>query len=189
VPEQGVVKDNAGPLNLKGILTTLFARLGIRNYGFYRANERQLTLSIGQDNIGMLASLPRSTLDNLGIKNREVWVAEISVEKLLSYVKLQKKFIRLPVYPGISRDISIVLKDEAPAEEILKSIREIAGPLLEEARIADYYKGKQIPPGFKGLTISCLYRSCQRTLTEVEINPIHALAAGTLKEKFSATIR
>jgi phenylalanyl-tRNA synthetase beta chain len=61
--------------------------------------------------------------------------------------------------------------------------------LLQEIKVIDYYKGQQIPAGFKGLTISCLYRSGERTLTEAEINPIHALVSDTLAERLQARIR
>ena len=61
--------------------------------------------------------------------------------------------------------------------------------MLKESRIADYYKGKQIPEGFKGLTISCLYRLDDRTLTEAEINPVHTYIIEALVAKFGATMR
>ncbi len=93
-----------------------------------------------------------------------------------------KKFLR-------ARDISLILKDEVSAGGILEAIRKEGKPLLRDAKVADYYKGKQIPSGFKGLTISCLYRSDERTLTETEINPVHSLICALLADRFQAQIR
>ena len=97
--------------------------------------------------------------------------------------------MRLPLYPGISRDISIILKEDISAGDLLKAIKERGRPLLKGARVSDYYKGKQIPAGYKGLTVSCIYRSQERTLTEDEINPAHSLICDLLKERFGAQLR
>ena len=189
LPGQGMVKDNAGPLNLKGILEVMFERLGIKDYSLTKLDDQQLALRLGQEKIGLILSLPKSILDSLDIKNKDVWLLELSLERLAAYVNLKKRFTALAVYPGISRDISIVLREEILVEDVLGAIKDNAGPLLKEAKITDYYKGKQIPPGFKGLTISCLYLSPQRTLTEAEIIPLNSLASNILIERFAATIR
>ena len=60
---------------------------------------------------------------------------------------------------------------------------------MQEARIIDYYQGKQIPSGYKGLTISCLYRSLEKTLTEQEALPLHNHICSILREKFGIEIR
>jgi phenylalanyl-tRNA synthetase beta chain len=62
-------------------------------------------------------------------------------------------------------------------------------PLLVQAKIADYYQGKQIPVGFTGLTISCVYRADNRTLTEEEITPLHNDICAQLQERFGIKLR
>lgn len=188
--QQGLIKDPASLLHLKGILEVLFDRLGVKEYGFSSGNNSsEFSVTVGQEKIGSLEKIERPVLDELNIKNKDVFVAEISLERLLLQVNLNKKFSHLPVYPGIFRDISLILKDGVPVGDLLKAIKEAGRPLLEEARVTDCYKGKQIPAGFKGLTISCLYRSSERTLTENEINPAHSLICGILTDKFSAQER
>ena len=188
--EQGLIKDPVGLLHLKGILEALFAQLGVRDYNFNaKDNASAITVYAGGKEIGLMAKLEKSLLDKLEIKNKDVFVLELSLERLLLYINLKKKFSRLPVYPGISRDISLILKDEILLGDILKAIREEGKPLLKQAAVLDYYKGKQIPSGFKGLTISCLYRSVERTLTEAEINPAHSLICKILAERFGSRIR
>jgi len=118
-----------------------------------------------------------------------VFIAEIALEKVFPYIQINKRFIPLARYPGVSRDISLVLKEDIPVEEVIKLIGQRGGELLQEVETADYYKGKQIPAGYKGLTISCLYRSDERTLTEAEINPVHTLICDMLSERFDAKIR
>ena len=115
--------------------------------------------------------------------------AEIALNQLFSFVRLEKKFVALPRYPGVSRDISLVLAQDIPVEQVIQLALAQGGELLQEVEPTDCYKGKQIEPGFKGLTVSCLYSSSERTLTEEEINPIHAGIVQCLKDRLHAKIR
>ncbi len=146
-------------------------------------------VNLGQQDIGFMANLEKNILTALDIKNKEVVVAEISLEKLFASINLSKKFVALALYPGISRDTSFVLKEGVKVEEIFQAIQEKSSSLLRQVNVVDVYQGRQIPPGYKGLTISCLYRSDERTLTEEEVNPMHVLVSKTLIEKFGAQIR
>lgn len=176
ISEQGAVKEEMGLLHLKGVLEALFGKLGIKDWP-----DQQI--------FGMMEMPGKDILSRFDIKNKGVAIAEVYLDKLLSSVNMAKKFASLPLYPGITRDISLVLKEEIPAGEILAAIKEKAGLLFREARIVDFYKGKQIPQGSKSLTISCFYRSDERTLAETEINPAHSLICAFLTEKFQAKIR
>jgi len=182
-------KSDLGPLHLKGLLEALFKRLGIADYAFVAAGNRQVQVNVGKEKAGVMHALSPEALSNLDIKNKEVWVVELFLEKIFPCVNLKKKFVELPIYPAISRDISLVLKDDITAQEIILAIKKDASGLLKEAEVIDYYKGKQIALGFKGLTISCVYRSDTRTLTEAEVDPVHSSIVALLKERFSAKIR
>lgn len=187
---QGLIKEEAGWLYLKGILETLFKRLGIRDYNLLPAHKpSQAAVFVGKEKIGSLSELPPQALEKFDIKNKNVFVLELSLEKLLPCVDSRKRFVPLPIFPGVTRDISFILKENLKAEDILATVREKAGPLLQEAKIIDYYQGKQIPDGFKSLTISCFYRSDERTLTESEINPIQSLVCAALTERFRVKFR
>jgi phenylalanyl-tRNA synthetase beta chain len=179
--EQGLIKDEVGLLHLKGIIEALFERLGIKNYAFNKAVEPQtISILVNQEKIGLIQRLQRGV---------EVFMAELNLEKIFSYAQLKKEFAPLPKYPGITRDISFILKEGLSLKETLDTLQEKGRPYLCQIRIVDYYKGKQIPPGYRGLTVSCLYLSEERTLTEAEINPAHNLICRLLTEQFGAKIR
>lgn len=188
--EQGRIEDKASTLHLKGILEALFRRMGIKDYSFSAGHGQfAFSININQEKIGVLGKLDKDALDKFGIKNKDVFMAELSLEKTFASAQLDKKFIPPPRYPGINRDISFVLKDDISIKEILDSIKEKGGQLLRDVNIVDYYKGEQIPSGYRGLTISCFYCSDERTLTETEINPAHNLICGLLAEQFGAKMR
>jgi len=188
--EQGLIKDVADLLHLKGICGVLFERLGIREYNFTATQDSsEVAVYLGKEKVGFLARLKKEVLESLDIKNKEVFVAELHLERILTCADLNKKFVQLPIYPGISRDISLLLKEEILLGDVLEAIKEQGRPLLRQAKVIDYYKGKQIPAGFKGFTISCFYRRDERTLTEAEIDLVHSGICTLLKERFAAQMR
>ena len=174
--KQGLFKDQINILYLKGVIEALLARLGIEEYSFHPENN---SITVQNVIIGAMVQL----------KDKNILAAQLSLEKLLPFIHLKRKFTPLPLYPGITRDISFIIKEGPRLKNILEAVTEKARPWLWEVKISDYYQGKQIPPGFRGLTISCLYRSIGRTLTEEEINPVHAAISSLLSEQFGVKIR
>jgi len=188
--EQGAIKEKLGVFHLKGILEKLLNNLGISNFSFGSPeNLSKIAVNIGQEKIGQMLIVSPSVLDAFEIKNKSVFMAEVNLNKISKSMDLKKKFLGLPVYPGISRDISLLIKEDVLAQDIIALIKEKTGDLLEEIKIVDFYRGKQIPQGYKGITVSCLYRSKERTLTEEEVNPLYSFACNGLTEKFGAKLR
>lgn len=187
---EGFVKDPADFLHFKGILEVLFEKMGIVEYHFTGSTAPfSMDIHAGKERIGLMMMLGRTALDKLGIKNKNVFLLELSLEKLFSLASLERTFAALPKYPGITRDISFFLKNTVSLRELLDALQAQGQPLLGSIKIVDFYKGKQIPSGYKGLTVSCLYRSGERTLTETEIKPVHELLCSTLTDRFAAKIR
>ncbi|MCX5704667.1 MAG: phenylalanine--tRNA ligase subunit beta [Candidatus Omnitrophica bacterium] len=187
--EQGLAKENASLLEIKGVLERLFLKLGIKEYDFNPSGSGVIEVTVGGQKAGSLINLEKSALARVDIKNKDLFCAEVSLEKVFAAADLNKKFVSPPRYPGITRDISLVLKEDLAIKSVLSRLYEKGTPLLIEVRIADYYKGKQISAGLRSLTISCIYRSDERTLTEAEVNPVHSEVVRMLTESFGAKIR
>lgn len=185
----GLIREEAGFLHLKGAIEALFQRLGVRDFAFVPQATGIFAIKLGEEDVGTIEQLCGAALEKSNIKHKAVFMAELCLDKLLPAANLSKEFSRLPRFPGIARDISIVISEEVSAQTVLAAIKENAGVLLKEVRIADYYQGKQIPPGFRSLTVSCLFRSEERTLTEEEINPIISRLAQILEKNFAAKLR
>ena len=187
---QGRVHDTSSILHAKGIVEVLFQRLGIEKnaYKFIPKGDR-VVVSVKDKEIGLLLKPERGILERLDIKNKEVFAAEISLDKLFAGVRLKQHFTPFSRFPGISRDISLVVKEDVPASRLIDIITANAAPLLEEAEVTDYYKGKQVESGFKGVTVTCRYSSSARTLTDTEINSLHAVVIGELEKQLQAKIR
>jgi phenylalanyl-tRNA synthetase beta chain len=186
---EGLIKDKASILHLKGIVETLFTRLGIVDYTLQTGADKAVAVKVQGVDVGTIFEVGREKLEQWDIKNKEVLVAELALEKIFTRAKLEKKFKSLPLYPAIQRDISLVISQGVLVDDLLAQIRQAAAALLAEVKVADFYQGKQIPQGFKGLTLSCVYRSDERTLTEEEVAPLHTRVCAILQDKFAAKIR
>lgn len=89
----------------------------------------------------------------------------------------------------MSRDIAVVVDESFEAEAILEEIRTVHEPLIESARVFDCYRGAPIPPGRKSLAYSIAYRAADRTLTDDEVNALHARVRERLRERFLLELR
>lgn len=187
---ESAIKDELGMLNLKGIIETLLARLGIKKYDFISdAREAKAEIYINNERVGLMQMLSQEVLDLFGVKGKNIFVAELSLNKISVFTLAEKKYAPIPKYPGVSRDISLILKKEESVRNILLALKERGLPLLRSLKVVDYYRGKQIPEGYRGLTLELIYSSGERTLTEEEVAPLHASLCLMLKNQFGAQIR
>ncbi len=184
----GTVKDTLGILHLKGIVESILTRLGISGGEFKQAGN-QVEVYLADKKIAELFNFSGKQLELFEIKNRQVAGGWIGLDALADSASLEEKYVKPPLYPGITRDISLLVKEQISVADLLRAIKQAASSLLAEAEVVDYYKGKQIPDGLRSITISCLYRSAERTLTESEVNPLHNRACEMLVSSFSAQIR
>ena len=187
--KQGLVREEITLLHLKGALEILFNRLGVEGFDFTRQDDYKINIMINQQQLGFMLDLSPQILGAFDIKNRQVVAAQVNLEKLFGSINLEKKFLDIPKYPVITRDIRFAVNEDIPVQELLMAIEAKGVPLLSWAKIVDYYQGKQIPVGFKGLTISCRYRLDSRTLTEEEITLVHNDICSLLKEQFGIKLR
>ena len=184
----------AGFFELKGIIETLFAELGIEGAIFKHTKNNVFLsaecarISIGEDIIGIIGKVNQTILHNFDIKD-SVYMLEVDMDAMLKYVRMGKKFLDLPKHPSAHRDISIVVAKEALNVDISAALWKSAGPLLKNVELIDRYEGKQIPEGKISLTYRLEYRDPARTLEEKDVLDAHNRALRELEEKFGAKLR
>jgi len=184
-------EETLGPLHIKGALEMLFAWAGLKDFSF-RQHSVGMNISIyaGKERFGEIIIPDKKQAADFDIKNRIAVLAEIRLEPVLrARLSLNKKYHKLPQYPAITRDISLLLREEIPLREIFTVAGQAGGGLLKELKLGDIYKGEQISSGYKGLTISCVYRSDEKTLTEEEVSPVHAGIVSALSNRPGVSLR
>jgi phenylalanyl-tRNA synthetase beta chain len=93
----------------------------------------------------------------------------------------------LPRYPSIQRDMAFVLVNPATsAVEVAEAIREDAGPLLRDVGVFDVFR---LPEGGRSVAYRLTFQAADRTLTDEEINTVHARLAEAVSARFGITLR
>jgi phenylalanyl-tRNA synthetase beta chain len=96
---------------------------------------------------------------------------------------------QIPRYPSIERDTALIMDDQISAADVLNLFRNYQSDIIEQVELFDYYQGKNIPKDKKSLGIRVTYRSKDRTLAEIEIEPVHGALIDFVTVKTGATIR
>jgi phenylalanyl-tRNA synthetase beta chain len=187
---QGASRETLGLLHAKGIIKTLLARLRVGQVEWVASeNPQEYAIMRGKQRVGVLQNISAKALAYLDVKHDGIVAAQLYLGTLSGFVGQKKTFGDISRHPAITRDISILVKEDVSAGDLLAAIQQQSGALLQEARIIDYYRGNQIPAGFKSITFSCVWRSPARTLTEPEVAPLYESLSRVLRERFGAQIR
>lgn len=120
---------------------------------------------------------------------RRVGAVEINLEALYSLAPEVIQASHVYTMPAATQDLSLVVDEFVVAGELLRTIVEGAGELLETARLVDDYRGDNLPQGKKSLTFALRFRAADRTLTQAEASDARDLAVKLASERFGAELR
>jgi phenylalanyl-tRNA synthetase beta chain len=156
-PAAGEEARTADVAALKGVVDALHDALGAPRPA-YRAepeDERhphrhpgrtgQMIDAAGRP-YGSLGEVHPRVVEAWGLTGRPV-DASIDVGRLLGLVPSEARIGPISAAQPVDRDLAVVVDDSTPAGELLRIARTAAGPLLEELRLFDVYRGEQIGPG------------------------------------------
>jgi phenylalanyl-tRNA synthetase beta chain len=193
--------ERSGPvtdfLDVKGIGTNLLAGLGIDEgrVGWRPAGEvgflhpgKAAVLEIDGTAVGLAGALHPEVAQARDLSG-EVWLAELDLSELAHYLPRRVALRPLPRFPAVVRDIAVVVDEPFRAGEILEEVRALGSPQIESVRLFDCYRGAPIPTGKKSLAYSIAYRAPDRTLTDDEVNALHADVVQRLTTRFRLEVR
>src|SRR3989338_3391912 len=118
---------------------------------------------------------------------RLLWSQDARVKKQLV---LGQPFKEVSKYPPIVRDISFIVNKGFEPNNYFDLVRDVIGDMAEEMTLLDTYEnGEKLGAGKVSYAYRITYRSIDKTLTNEEVNALHAeLEVATVKN-FGATIR
>ena len=119
----------------------------------------------------------------------ETLLAEVDMVALYQFAQPMGQVAAISRMQPVSRDIALVMAESQPLGPVMEAIREAAGPLLEDIRLFDVFRGIQLGLGQKSAAFSLVFRSPDQTLTDDTLNPIMKKVLKTCKERFNAEIR
>ncbi len=117
-------------------------------------------------------------------------VYELDLEKLKAYGFTPRGVIEPPPrFPAVRRDLALVIDREFPAAELVKTVRELGTELLEDVTVFDVYEGQSVARGKKSIALALTYRAKDRTLTDEEVNRVHAALVEAARTRLGAELR
>src|SRR5579871_6277290 len=119
----------------------------------------------------------------------EVWVAELDFADVAHYVPRRSIPRPVPRFPAVTRDIAAIVDEAFLADAILEEVRAFDDPRIESARLFDCYRGAPVAAGRKSLAYTIAYRAPDRTLTDDEVNALHARLREHLRRRFTLELR
>jgi phenylalanyl-tRNA synthetase beta chain len=111
----------------------------------------------------------------------------LSLDALLSRLRLVPQHRAIPRLPAVLRDLAVVVADAVTAASVEAAVRE--EPLVEDVTLFDVYRGAPIPAGKKNLALAIRYRAPDRTLTDAEVDAAHGRIVARLAEALGAELR
>lgn len=118
-----------------------------------------------------------------------VYIGELDWEALARFERRTLTVTPVPRFPTVVRDISILVDERIEAAAVRSTITDSAGPILEDVREFDRYKGKGIPEDQVSLSLRLTFRSPERTLTDAEVQRAMDGVLSALRERHAATQR
>ncbi|MFF2909099.1 phenylalanine--tRNA ligase subunit beta [Paenibacillus sp. NPDC057934] len=184
--------------DLKGALETVFDHLGLTGRvvyegdapeGYHPGRSASILLK-GHDGtvkIGTLGQLHPELQRKLDLT--DTYVAEVSLQPLYEAARNKLQYHELPRFPGVERDIAVVVDTAVPAGQLMDSIRENGGSLLKNVQVFDLYTGGKLESGKKSVALSLVYRHNEHTLTDEEVAEVHDKVLSELQQTFGAELR
>ncbi len=191
----GVYGDNEDFYTLKGNVENILESIGINRFEIEKEKEnksyhpgRTANIKVGIDIIGTFGEVHPKVLSNYDVEKR-VYLAEINISKVVKYSKTVKKYVEIPKFPAVERDLAIVVDEKIQVGEIEKLITKKAKKQLESIKLFDIYRSEKLGESKKSIAYSLIFRDKSKTLSDDEITKTMNDIIESLQKTLNAEIR
>lgn len=185
--------ETADVFVIKGVLERLALRLGV-DLSFQQIvlpflhPGRAAVIHCEQHDVGYLGQLHPELVEDFELPE-SVCVAEVNLSALLGQRRTERRYRQLPRFPAVQRDVAFIVPNAVAAVDAAAVIRRFAGDWLRDVQLFDVYDGKGIAPGHRSLAFTLEYRAEDRTLTDGEVDQVHAAVRDALVRELGAVLR
>lgn len=180
---------------LKGIIENILETANIKRYEIEKEENdetmhpgRTAKIMIGKDAIITFGEVHPIVCKNYGIKTK-VYYAQINVDKLVRYAKEDKKYVPIPKYPAVERDIAVIVDESVEVGKIEKVIAKKCKKILEKIKLFDIYRSEKLGENKKSIAFALTFRAQDKTLTDEEINGAMDIIISDLSKELNAELR
>ena len=175
----------------KGVVESILSQLGV-GASFEKGEDESLcpgriaSVVVGGKNLGVVGELHPKVSGVFELSD-VVYLIEIDLDKLASFVVTLKKYQPIPRYPSTSRDVALLVDEKVTYQQICEIIQNF--PLVNLVALFDLYVGEQVPAGKKSLAFRIIYQSPTHTLTDNEVDKVQQQIIDKLQRDLRASLR
>ena len=176
---------------VKGIVEGFLNYLGLNRRYQFRTNDlnkdlhpgRSCSVYVDHECVGYLGQVhPKN-------HKKELYVFELSLDKLLSKKVRMVKYKEISKYPVVHKDVAFVVNIDTPSEELMNVIKKTGGRLLTEVTVFDVYKGENVADDEKSIAYALTFQDQNRTLEDKEVTEIFHKIIENVEKKCNAKLR
>ena len=191
----GMYGKNVDFFKLKGIIENLLQAINVNSYQIEKEKEngsyhpgRTANIKVGKDIIATLGEVHPIVLDNYGIKQK-VYIAELNLDKVVKYSRENKKYVEVPKFPAVERDIAITVDESVEVGQIERIIKNKSKKILEKANLFDIYRSDRFGRNKKSVAYRLIFRDKNKTLNDDEVNETMNRIIYALEKELNAELR
>ncbi|WP_136666572.1 phenylalanine--tRNA ligase subunit beta [Flavobacterium sp. H122] len=176
----------------KGYVLTILERLGIKNITTSALKtdvySEGLVYEAGASTLVEFGTVKKSVLKHFDIK-QEVFFADFKWGAILKHLTNHLKFVEIPKYPEVRRDLALLVDENVAFAKILDLAVKTEKGLLKEVDLFDVYQGKNLPAGKKSYAVSFILQDNTKTLTDSQIDKVMSKLTQTFETELGASLR
>ena len=145
-------------------------------------------ITIGDRTVGRIGVLASDVGQLLGL-DTPVAVAELELDPLIENYPPETEAHALPGFPAVERDVSAIVDEGVSWRQLRWAIEALDLEHLEAAEFVAAFRGKQIGPGRKSITVRLRFRSPDSTLVHESVDVQADAAMRAFESELGAEIR
>jgi len=178
---KGAVEAAVGAMNLPPLIFTAAESKHLRS-------GQAAAINSGGNQVGTIGRLAESVATNYKFR-QPVYVAEMDLTALLASPEQPVLYARLPRFPSIVRDISLLVARHVSVDELVAAAEQHKVDHFVGVGFVGTYEGQGIADDKRSITLRFEYRADDRTLRDEEVDLLHWPIVERLKQEFGAELR
>ncbi len=191
---------NITAADVKGIVDELLSLLGVDNYLCTAASEPYLSPTdskaylYNNAQLAYYGKLKAHVAETFGIDvielKQDIWIISLEID-LIAEITRKRKLVYSEIarFPAVVRDISFLSPIDVAFQDIQTCLNSLNTALISEVSVFDEYRGKQIPEGFRSLSLHIKILDKEKTLTDEVVDHLVASMIKKLQETWQITMR
>jgi phenylalanyl-tRNA synthetase beta chain len=172
----------AGTLRLDGVRIEAATRPGL-----HPTRTARVWGGDGEE-LGVVGEVDPEVLEAHGIDARVGWI-ECDLGRVLTAPRRSDQARPVSRFPSNDIDLAFEVDEAIPAAAVEATLRDAAGPLLDDLRLFDVYRGPALSEGRRSLAYRLRFCAIDRTLTDEEVAEARRRCIEAVESTHAARLR